>query len=134
MKPIDRIDSIIKHYGLNVSSFEKSIGASNNSIGTAIRRKSSVKDDTLNDILNKYPEISAEWILTGKGSMITGSDPNSDCDNNVSLSEKFRNINTDELVQYLISNFDDLQSNQVFNLLIEKEVWKKQVEMGKTLP
>ena len=66
----ERIKRIIDHYGISVRAFEKSIGASNNSIQTTIKRKSDVKTGTINKILQVYKEISQEWLLTGKGSML----------------------------------------------------------------
>lgn len=70
MKPVERVEIIIKFKGVSISAFEKATGMSNNSIQTAIKRVSNLKDDTLNSILNCFPDISAEWLLTGKGSML----------------------------------------------------------------
>lgn len=70
MKPINRVKEIIEKYSLNVSSFEKEVKLSNNSIQTALKRESNLKDETLNSILKRFPEISAEWLLTGNGEMI----------------------------------------------------------------
>jgi hypothetical protein len=71
MKPIERVKELINYLDISISAFEKATGMSNNSIQTAIKRVSNLKDDTLNSILNKYPEVSAEWLLTGKGSMLS---------------------------------------------------------------
>ena len=128
MKPIDRIERIIDYYNTNISNFEKSIGASNNSIGMAIRRKSTVKDDTLNSILNTYPDINAEWLLTGNGKMLNEESPAFVYKEDANVSKKFSEINTDELIHYIVNHFDELQNNKIFNLLIEKEVWKRQAE------
>jgi len=70
MKPIERVKKIINFYKSSISAFEKSTGLSNNSIQTAIKRKSNLKDETLNTILKKYTEINPTWLLTGKGSML----------------------------------------------------------------
>ncbi|HLN94231.1 MAG TPA: helix-turn-helix transcriptional regulator [Flavobacterium sp.] len=74
-KPIARIRQIIKDKNLSVSAFEKKIGMSNNSIQVALKRNANVKDETLNHILAAFPEISAEWLLTGKGNMIRNAYP-----------------------------------------------------------
>ncbi|ROI09762.1 transcriptional regulator [Chryseobacterium sp. H3056] len=66
-KPIERVQEIITDERLAISAFEKACGLSNNSIQTAIKRKSNLKDETLNSILNAFPKYSANWILTGKG-------------------------------------------------------------------
>lgn len=69
-KPIERVKEIIDYKGLSISAFERNTGLSNNSIQVAIKRNTNLKDETLNSILNTYSEISAEWLLTGKGDMI----------------------------------------------------------------
>lgn len=69
MKPIERVKKFIDYQEMSISAFEKAVGLSNNSIQIAIKRNANLKDETLNSILNKYPEIDARWLLTGKGEM-----------------------------------------------------------------
>ncbi|CAA0143013.1 hypothetical protein [Tenacibaculum maritimum] len=68
-----RVEKIIYYKHLNIRSFEENIKVSNNSVGTAIRRKSSFKSNVLNKILNRFPDINPTWLLTGKGSMLLGA-------------------------------------------------------------
>lgn len=70
MKPIERVKKIIEYKGLSISAFERMTNMSNNSIQTAIKRNSNLKDDTLNSILRCFPDISPEWLLTGNGEML----------------------------------------------------------------
>ena len=70
MKPIERVKKVIEYKKLSISGFEKATGMSNNSIQTAIKRNANLKDDTLNSILICFPDISAEWLLTGNGYML----------------------------------------------------------------
>lgn len=65
-----RVEEIINYKRLNIRSFEEIIDVSNNSIGTAIRRKSSFKSNVLNKILHSFPEINPTWLLTGKEEML----------------------------------------------------------------
>ncbi|AYO58220.1 transcriptional regulator [Chryseobacterium sp. 6424] len=69
-KPIERVQEIILDERLSISAFEKACGLSNNSIQTAIKRKSNLKDETINSILNAFPRYNPTWILTGKGSKL----------------------------------------------------------------
>lgn len=64
-KPIDRVKTIIDNEQLSISGFEKAIGMSNNSIQTALKRRSNLKDDTLNSILTRFPDYNPTWLLTG---------------------------------------------------------------------
>ena len=69
-----RVKEIISYKKLSILGFEKSIAVGNNSIGTAIKRNSNVSGDILSKILNIYTDISADWLLTGKGSMLRQAD------------------------------------------------------------
>ena len=64
-----RVAKIIEVNKLNIRSFEEKIDVSNNSIGTAIRRKASFKSNVLNKILHAFPEVDPTWLLTGRGTM-----------------------------------------------------------------
>lgn len=65
-----RVEQIINHNRFNIRSFEEKINVSNNSVGTAIRRKSSFKSNVLNKILQSFPEINPTWLLTGREEML----------------------------------------------------------------
>ena len=69
MKPIERVKIIIESKHLSISGFEKKTGMSNNSIQTAIKKNANLKDNTLNTIINTFPDIDPTWLLTGKGEM-----------------------------------------------------------------
>lgn len=68
-KPIDRVSDIIHDKRLPISTFEKMCGLSNNTIGTALKRRTNLKDETLNCILNGFQDVDAKWLLTGIGEM-----------------------------------------------------------------
>lgn len=116
MKPVDRVQLIINHYKLSISAFEKKVGLSNNSIQTAIKRNSNLKDDTLNIILSVFTEIRAEWLLTGKGEML--------CANNQSklrgdvVEQCDKNINNELRLLYekkidLLQQLNDVNENYI---------------------
>lgn len=62
----DRILLFIKEKELNVSKFEKLVGFSNGYIHNVRGKFSDVK---LEQILNKFPELSRDWLYAGTGSM-----------------------------------------------------------------
>ena len=73
-----RIKELIDEKKLNISSFEKKIGAGNNSIGTIITRNSNVSGTLLSKILNTFTDVSAQWLLTGKGNMLNKNATNNE--------------------------------------------------------
>lgn len=72
----DRLQGFIAHLGLKPTSFEAEMGFSNGSIGKAINEKRALTSDRLETIFYKYPELNAEWLLTGKGAMLKESAKN----------------------------------------------------------
>lgn len=66
-KTLERIKQFIDCKGLSVSAFEKSVGMSNASFGKSLKNKGAIGTDKLENILKVYPELSATWLLTGRG-------------------------------------------------------------------
>lgn len=63
------IKKFIDYQRLTVFSFEKKLGI-RGTIDKAIKNKSSVRSDLLSKILEEFPNISAYWLITGKGEML----------------------------------------------------------------
>lgn len=70
---LNRIKEYIDFKDISISAFEKSIGMSNASFGKSLKNNGAIGTDKLENILNVYPDISLEWLLTGKGEMIKNS-------------------------------------------------------------
>lgn len=66
----ERIKNFIQTQKITVVEFEKSINASNGYVNSIHK---SVGIDKLNDIIEKYPNLNIEWLLSGKGEMIKNS-------------------------------------------------------------
>lgn len=72
---LERIKEFIDYKGLSIAAFERSIGMSNASFGKSLKNKGAIGSDKIENILFKYKELSAEWLLTGNGEMIKPSVP-----------------------------------------------------------
>lgn len=68
--PVERIKQFIDYKGINVSSFEKRIGYSNGAFASQLKTKKSIGVDKLENILNEFTDLDANWVLTGRGSML----------------------------------------------------------------
>lgn len=66
MEANERIMKFIEYKGISVNAFEKSIGRSTN----YIRNSKSFTSNVLATIMNTYPELSIEWLITGEGPML----------------------------------------------------------------
>lgn len=70
MGTIERIGEFIEYEGISVRAFEQKILASNGLIRRAIANKTDIQGKWLSLIVDKYPHINPEWLLTGRGTMI----------------------------------------------------------------
>ena len=67
---INRIKEVIALSGLSDRAFASKCGIKQNTLSRQLGGVSEVSASTINAILDNYEEISAEWLLRGKGSML----------------------------------------------------------------
>lgn len=67
---IERINEFIEYQGLSIRAFEQKISASNGLIRKAIANNTDIQSKWLTNIVENYPQINPEWLLTGKGAML----------------------------------------------------------------
>ncbi len=63
----DRIIWIRNHYEVTPRAFDLSIGKSNGYIDKQHKRKGSVGSEALQKILDRYTDISPQWLIVGEG-------------------------------------------------------------------
>lgn len=69
----ERIEAIIKHEGLSPSQFADVLGVQRSGISHILSGRNKPSLDFLNKLLNHFPHISGDWLITGKGEMIAGA-------------------------------------------------------------
>ena len=74
MKTVDRINQFIEVKGISLNAFDKSIGRPAGYIGKQIRSNASIGSDIVETILRKYEELSPQWLISGEGEMLRGSE------------------------------------------------------------
>ncbi len=62
-----RLDLVVKELGLSGRAFEKECGLANGSYSSI---RDGVGADKLNKILLRYPQVSADWLISGSGEMM----------------------------------------------------------------
>lgn len=68
---IDRVRQIVEDKaGGNYSSFSTAIGMKQNTLSQQLNKKRGLSLDVIVKIASTYPDISLDWIITGKGTML----------------------------------------------------------------
>lgn len=65
-----RIDLLIKHLGVSQNAFAKSLDTSSSRISNIITLRNKPDSELLAKIAEVYTNVSADWLLTGKGEML----------------------------------------------------------------
>lgn len=66
----DRINHLMTFYELNSNEMAKQVGGSRTKIYNAINGKTTPGFETLEAILETFPDVSAEWLMRGQGEML----------------------------------------------------------------
>lgn len=78
-----RIRQVMEDQNLNINSFSKRIGMTNNvTIGNIVgNRVNKPSYEVIKMILSAFSTIDARWLITGEGQMthVTGKDPPGEC-------------------------------------------------------
>ena len=69
-----RILAFIKEKSIGQKKFEETVGLSN---GYVNNLKASPSSNVLQKIFSAYPDLNKSWLLTGEGSMLSASEPDS---------------------------------------------------------
>lgn len=65
-----RVEEVVKlHYNSSVNKFAAALGIRQTTLNDQINGKSKISAAALLALLDVHPEISAEWLLRGKGEM-----------------------------------------------------------------
>ncbi|BAX79059.1 S24 family peptidase [Labilibaculum antarcticum] len=72
-----RISELLLEKKLNKRSFSALLGYSDVAIGKIINGKSKPKFEMLESLINAFPDINPNWLLTGKGEMLLSEEENS---------------------------------------------------------
>jgi len=105
----DRILKIIRHYNLSISEFSREIGL--NSAATiqkiiTYKRKASPK--TTGKILNRFPEVEYDWLITGQGDMLKSNKETANAVNEDDLT-----VTSKQIINFIKSDVIDYVNKQI---------------------
>ena len=87
----DRLDKFMKYKGLNDNKITVSTGISNGLIGKG-RKRGGISQENISKILYTYPDLDANWLLTGKGNMLREQTESSSTQIDVTPSQMLEEI------------------------------------------
>jgi len=73
----DRLKLILQEYGLNSSRLAEILGVQRSGISHILSGRNKPGFDFIRSVLHQFPDIDANWLITGEGAMIkqvTGDD------------------------------------------------------------
>ena len=118
---IDRLEAFMKAEGLNANKLTVAAELSNGLLGKALKTRGSMNSDSVERILCAYTNLSAEWLMTGKGTMYVNDLPGDTF--NISNS-----LNNDSLVFFLRDRNKELECENR-RLLVENASLKPRLEL-----
>lgn len=118
---IDRLEAFMKAEGLNANKVTVAAELSNGLLGKALKTRGSMNSDSVERILCAYTNLSAEWLMTGKGTMYVNDLPGDTF--NISNS-----LNSDSLVFFLRDRNKELECENR-RLLVENASLKTRLEL-----
>ena len=71
MRLIDRIFEYMNHRRLSPYQFERECGIANGYLQKQNKGKGTIGSEILEKIHDKYQDLSIEWLITGKGKMLS---------------------------------------------------------------
>lgn len=118
---IDRLEAFMKAEGLNANKVTVAAELSNGLLGKALKTRGSMNSDSVERILCAYTNLSAEWLMTGKGTMYVNDLPGDTF--NISNS-----LNNDSLAFFLRDRNKELECENR-RLLVENASLKTRLEL-----
>ena len=102
-----RIKDVLSFHNSNTNQLAGDDANFQNRLSRQINHTSTISCDTISRVLSAYPEVSAEWLLRGKGEMLisdnlpnfNGEESDSELDVHAELARK-----TAELEEYKLQN------------------------------
>lgn len=70
MSLLERLKHFLDTEDISYRKLEEKIGMSNGTISKATKQDKSISHKSIEKILHKFPQLSAEWLMRGNGEMI----------------------------------------------------------------
>lgn len=132
---IQRLRDLIDAKGYNVNSFAKEIGIKQRTLNNYVLLNRLPAYETLHAILDKCPDVSAEWLMRGDGPMFiadrlpefTGAE--SESEENLHVLLAHREAELEELKREHIKLIGQLEFMEEYNMKVVRRMGKAEKEL-----
>lgn len=118
MNIIDRISKFIEFKGISKTDFSRKCNLAN-----GILKGNHLRDDTIVKIIQAFPELNIEWLITGKGDMLKKTSPEAeqikDLQEKIYLYEKTISAQ-EETIRLLKKQLEECERNQKNSASVSK--------------
>ena len=83
----ERLNEILRRFKINASQFADQIGVQRASVSHVLSGRNKPGFDFIQKIIEAYPSISAEWLITGKGELFKSKVQKQDLFSEVEIEE-----------------------------------------------
>lgn len=101
-----RFKEVLRFYKSNINQLSKGDKAMQVRLSRQINNGATITFETVSNILDTFPDVSAEWLLRGKGEMLIASSPNEKKEEEALAESLFRNVLV-ELMSVYNATFPD---------------------------
>lgn len=120
----DRIIQFLKEMNLTSTKFADQIGVQRSSISHLLSGRNKPSFDFIEKMLNAYPDVNAQWLITGKGNMLNNQASlfhSNDQIKEQSLTTRELNINNQAMQEHLISKSDEINAENEDKIDLHKQ-------------
>lgn len=100
---LERIKAYAREKELSLRQVSLSVGLSGAYLSNSLKQGSTPSVEIISKIIDKYPDLSPYWLLTGKGSMIIKSDLVGEIEQTYRTSKSIDEIIDDKIDMKLIT-------------------------------
>ncbi len=123
----ERLRQFIVYKGFNVSKISKELSIAKSNFNEKTMHLE-ISTPILCKFMNFFPDLSADWVLTGNGPMLKNTSDSS-IDSNISVKEPNTHSNTK--VDYKEKYYELLEENRELRLKMERIEDKHNIELEK---
>lgn len=87
-----RFKEVLSFYKSNINQLSKGDKAMQVRLSRQINNGATITFETVSNILDTFPDVSAEWLLRGKEEMLIASSPNEKKEEEALAESLFRNV------------------------------------------